>query len=894
MRALIDAVSARLKATADLADIDLAIELHGEILQDPAFSMLPASLRVHVLRNAGANFLRRYHLTDDPVDLQHAFDPLQAGMELAAPASEDLGSCLFNLAQALYAQYEYAGERSRLEAAIAAYERIEREVPDDVVLDLPWVLMFQGHALHEKALSFDPDALDPAIGAYRRALDLTPEGSPEYPERLSGLGIALRERFHRTGSREDIDQSIEMQGQAVASSADSLSTQYAARDNLGRALRDRYDSFGAESDLNQAIVEHRRAVEYGGGTASARLNALASLGQAMYQRYRRTGDLSNLDAAIAASRLAAAVEAASPRVRAVAARGWGHIAAEGRRWQEAVAAFAAAAELLGLAAPRSLPRGDQEHLLGELGGLGADAAVCCARAGLTDRAVELFEQGRGVLLGQALDTRTDLTALTKRHPGLAARFTVLRDDLDRADDPSGPPTALPHPGQARFTAPPDDLEWAGDPPGSPTALPGTDLTADGRAEAASRDRERRRAAASAFDQLIAEIRQLPGFHGFLRPPPVAELLAAAAGGPVVVVTVSGFGSYALILTAGGVLDPMPLTALTPETIFDRVVAFVGALDDAWSPAAGAGGRAAAEQRLGDTLGWLWDALVGPVLDRLAITGPPRDGQPWPRLWWCVSGLLSLLPVHAAGHHHTRADAAPATAIDRVISSYTPTLRALTHARRPRLASDGGRGDRPGAGDRVVAVAMPHTPGASDLPGAQAEVAGLQGRFPGQVTVLAGAHATHDTVLAALPAGQWAHFACHGASDLTNPSASCLLLTDYRRRPLTVVDVARLRLDDAGLAFLSACSTARPGGRLADEAIHLASAFQLAGYRHVIATLWPVGDQHAVDLAADIYTTLATAGEADLAGAVHAAVRRMRRRWGWDTPSVWASHIHVGA
>ena len=561
------------------------------------------------------------------------------------------------------------------------------------------------------------------------------------------------------------------------------------------------------------------------------------------------------------------MEVASPRVRAVAARGWGRAAAGGRRWQEAVAGFAAGAELLGLVAPRSLTRGDQEHLLEELGGLGADAAACCVHAGLADRAVELFEQGRGVLLGQALDTRTDLTALAEQHPGLAARFTALRDDLDRAGDPAGPPAALPT---------------------------GTDGTAEGRAEAARRDVERRRAAAAAFDQVIAEIRQLPGFGGFLRPPRVAELLAAAAEGPVVVVTVSRFGSHALILTGGGVLDPVPLPGLTPQTVYDRVAGFVGALEDAWSPAAGAGGRAAAEQQLGDTLGWLWDALAGPVLGRLGITGPPRDGQPWPRLWWCVSGLLSFLPVHAAGHHDTRADAAPATVIDRVISSYTPTLRALTHARRPGPATVGGGRDRPGAGDRVVAVAMPHTPGAADLPGAQAEAAGLQRRFPGRVTVLTGTQATHDTVLAALPAGRWAHFACHGASDLSNPSASCLLLTDHRQRPLTVVDVARLRLDGAGLAFLSACSTARPGGRLADEAIHLASAFQLAGYRHVIATLWPVGDQHAVDLAADIYTTLTTAGEGDVAGAVHAAVRRMRRRWGWDTPSVWASHIHAGA
>ena len=227
---------------------------------------------------------------------------------------------------------------------------------------------------------------------------------------------------------------------------------------------------------------------------------LSNLGAALRTRFERTGDRADLDAAVDAGRQAVAVEAASPRVRAVAARGWGRAAAGGRRWQEAVAGFAAAAELLGLVAPRSLTRADQEHLLEELGGLGADAAACCVHAGLADRAVELFEQGRGVLLGQALDTRTDLTALAERHPGLAARFTALRDDLDRAGDPAGPAAALP---------------------------PGTDGAAEGRAEAARRDMERRRAAAAAFDQVIAEIRRLPGFRRFS---PAAAGGGAAGGG----------------------------------------------------------------------------------------------------------------------------------------------------------------------------------------------------------------------------------------------------------------------------------------------------------------------------------------------------------------------------
>ncbi len=65
------------------------------------------------------------------------------------------------------------------------------------------------------------------------------------------------------------------------------------------------------------------------------------------------------------------------------------------------------------------------------------------------------------------------------------------------------------------------------------------------------------------------------------------------------------------------------------------------------------------------------------------------------------------------------------------------------------------------------------------------------------------------------------------------------------------------------------------------------------HRQVIGTLWPIGDQNAVDLARDVYTAL-TAGTAtvDAAAALHGVTRRLRNRW-WDRPSVWASHIHSG-
>jgi tetratricopeptide (TPR) repeat protein len=846
------ALQTRFASAGNRADLDAAITADQQ-----AVAASPAGHPHHAesLANLGIHLRARFASSGNRADLDAAITADQQAVAASPAGHPHHAESLSNLSVALQTRFDSTGNRADLNAAIDLLQQALAASLAGHPHRAGW-LSNLGLALQTRfarTRDTDPADLDAAITAGRQAVAATPDDHPDRAARLSNLGGALRTRFASTGDPADLDAAIDLLQQVVAASPADHHHRAGWLSNLGIALQDRWARTGDPADLDAAVNRFQQAVAASPDDHPDRAGRGGTLGSALHARFVSTGDLADLDAAIGLFQQAAVLEVASPRIRAAAAREWGRAAGGTRRFQEAVAGFATATGLLGLVAPRSLIRDDREYLLEELGSLGADAAACCVHAGQPDRAVELFEQGRGVLLGQALDTRTDLTALTGEHPGLAARFTALRDDLDQADYTSG--SAM-------------------------TPQTGLDGVAMGaRVEAVRWDIERRQAIAVSFNEVIDEIRRLPDFHGFLRPPKMRELLAAAAQGPVVVVTVSRFGSHALILTSGGVLNPVPLPGLTPEAVSDQVEAFLSA----WSPSADADGWAAAEQRLGGTLGWLWAELASPVLDRLGINGPPADGQPWPRLWWCVSGLLSFLPVHAAGHHHTWADAVPATVIDRVISSYTPTIRALTHARRPRS----------GSGDRVVAVAMPHTPGASDLPGAQEEVAELQQRFPGRVTVLTGPQATHDTVLAALRASQWAHFSCHGASDLGNPSTSRLLLIDHGQRPLTVVDVARLRLDDAGLAFLSACSTARPGGRLTDEAIHLASAFQLAGYRNVIATLWPIVDWDAVKITTDIYAALATC-EDDVAVAVHSAVRQMRQGLGPDSLLRWASHIHVGA
>ena len=260
-----------------------------------------------------------------------------------------------------------------------------------------------------------------------------------------------------------------------------------------------------------------------------------------------------------------------------------------------------------------------------------------------------------------------------------------------------------------------------------------------------------------------------------------------------------------------------------------------------------------------------------------------------RLWWCPTGALAYLPLHAAGRPGGTATATggPSSVLDRVIPSYTPTIRALLDARQPVTPPRTGPPE-------ITVVAMPETPGQEDLRNAIREAELVQAAFPGQVEKLIGPDAVRDRVLTALAGRPWAHLACHGATDLEHPAGSALLIHDYRTAPLTVADVVRLRLRQAELAYLSACDTAQPGVRLLDESIHLASAFQAAGYRHVIATMWPVWDRAALRAARSIYATLGRTGSAaDSARAVHAAVCAARHR-APSTPSSWASLVHYGA
>lgn len=109
----------------------------------------------------------------------------------------------------------------------------------------------------------------------------------------------------------------------------------------------------------------------------------------------------------------------------------------------------------------------------------------------------------------------------------------------------------------------------------------------------------------------------------------------------------------------------------------------------------------------------------------------------------------------------------------------------------------------------------------------------------------------------------------------------------------------MNIKNAQLAYLSACSTAdNCSVDLADKSIHIASGFQLAGFSHVLGTLWESNDDACRRVAREFYRSLfddqpRDIGHRGVSTAFHHPVKRLRQ----DTlkqPIKRASFIHTGA
>jgi len=235
-------------------------------------------------------------------------------------------------------------------------------------------------------------------------------------------------------------------------------------------------------------------------------------------------------------------------------------------------------------------------------------------------------------------------------------------------------------------------------------------------------------------------------------------------------------------------------------------------------------------------GRLWEALVGPLWQRLAelrvVPGAPLVLIP--------QGALSLLPLHAAWREE---NGKPRYFCDDYSLSYAPSAYALSVCRE-RAAR---RQDEPPS---ILAVIDP----TGDLPFTHQEGELVAACFPAEKRqVLSGKDASQAAVFQAVRGRTCLHFACHGYYDWFEVMNSGLLLAanpsgpavpSTGKDPLTLAEILspEFRLDAARLIALSACETGMSEYlRTPDEYIGLPAAFLQAGAPAVISTLWAVND-----------------------------------------------------
>ncbi|HEX2225318.1 MAG TPA: CHAT domain-containing protein, partial [Thermoanaerobaculia bacterium] len=145
-----------------------------------------------------------------------------------------------------------------------------------------------------------------------------------------------------------------------------------------------------------------------------------------------------------------------------------------------------------------------------------------------------------------------------------------------------------------------------------------------------------------------------------------------------------------------------------------------------------------------------------------------------------------------------------------------------------------------------------------LPASRQEVEAIAGLFPG-ARVLLGDQVTQEAVMGAVRGASYVHFAVHGWLDERMTFNSGLVVAPSgggaEKDLLQVWEVMESLPLDADLAILSACDTALGRDFGGEGLSSLTNAFQHAGARSVIATLWGISDVSTAGFMKELYGAL---------------------------------------
>jgi len=179
-----------------------------------------------------------------------------------------------------------------------------------------------------------------------------------------------------------------------------------------------------------------------------------------------------------------------------------------------------------------------------------------------------------------------------------------------------------------------------------------------------------------------------------------------------------------------------------------------------------------------------------------------------------------------------------------------------------------------------------------LPFSRQEVEAIAGLFPNRSRTYLGADASEEHAKAVGKAVRYIHFATHGVFDERLPLNSALVLTIPNKAGegrdnglLQAWEILEQLRIDADLVTLSACNTGLGKDLRGEGLIGLTRAFQYAGARSVLASLWSVDDFQTMELMRHFYAGLRAGRTKD--EALRAAQAALAHSQSSAAPYYWA-------
>ncbi|KAJ3507320.1 hypothetical protein NLJ89_g6370 [Agrocybe chaxingu] len=856
------------QCSGDINEISEAILAHQK-----ASSLISASEQPNVLNNLGVSFRLRFEEYGDLLDICEAISALQKSISLTQEHHAKMPTRLNNLATAFLARFEHTGDLADISEAISTQRRAVGLIPKDHAT-MPIILNTLGCSFSSRfEQTKDLEDISEAISAHEKALECTSKDHTNLPLWLSNLAISFKLRFEMTANHSDICKAISTQRQAIDLTPEHHPYLPTWFNSLGICLTLRFESARDTNTIAEAISAHKKAVKLTPKGHGLMPSWLKSLADSYLRCFEHTKDRSDLEAAISNYRQSATNRSGPPSIRLDSAKQWAACALKASPSEsEAMAAYETAIHLASqVAGLEQTIEMRHSNLIVNISDLATTAAATALSFGRHGTALEWLEHGRCLVWSQINNLRTPLDNLRRdaKHKALADDFLAA----SRALENSGSRT------ESRIYHTEDKLQ---------------------ERMALQDEVHKHLKFAREWEKLLVDIRRIEGYQGFLQPPSVSSLLSLVPkSGPVVVIDVHSARCDALALVSGADAPiHIPLDNFSyakAGNLRVRLHQIHRTRSRGEEDGDRAGRRALSKDaNLHDVLLELWLHVAKPILDRLEIL--PHTSSP-PRIWWCTTGPLSFLPIHAAGIYGLEKEAECLS--DFAISSYTPTINGLIERAIERPNTEGPKHNS------FLLVAQPNAPNLPAIPGAAAEVNAIQTELSthgvhalcvkdeaATIGKVRDEMANHDSI----------HLACHGFQDTAKP-----LQTGFAMRDgwLELSDIIRIQNTHADLAFLSACQTSTGDEELSEEAVHLAGGMLAAGYRGVVATMWAINDGHAIEIAKDFYNNLLSYAReygkqeepmnARAPYALHHASQRMRDRLGDSENALqaWVPYVHFG-